>query len=136
MNKDKKQENVKEETMQDKVVATSGVKKDSLKEKIEGFKEEYGTVYEIAADIGFEEEAEEMLFVFKKPGRAALSRYIKGAMSDAYRAMYNLVFDCLLYPDKDLLMKMLEDKPGLIIALGNELQELVGVNQNFTSKRL
>jgi hypothetical protein len=136
MSKDKKQENLKEEIKQDKVVTASGAKKDDLKQKIEGFKEQYGTVYEIAADVGFEEEADEMLFVFKKPGRAALSRYIKGAMNDAYRAMYNLVFDCLLYPDRDLLMNMLEDKPGLIVALGNELQELVGVNQNFTSKRL
>lgn len=99
--------------------------------------EQYGEVYEIAAEADLEDEkAKPMVFYFKKPGRTNLSRYIKDAMKNAYKAMYNLTFDCLLYPDRDAVTKLIEEKPGLIVALGNELQEIIGVNQDFFSKKL
>ncbi|GAB6100439.1 hypothetical protein JCM16358_23180 [Halanaerocella petrolearia] len=107
----------------------------TLEEKIKNLKKQYGTIYEIAAEVDFE-GGEEMVFIFKKPGRSELGRYLKTAMTDAYRAMHNLVFDCLVYPEKDVVVKMVEEEPGLIVALGNELQDLVGINKNFTRKKL
>lgn len=107
----------------------------TLEERIESLKDQYGTIYEIAADVDFD-GGKEMVFIFKKPGRSELGRYLKTAMSDAYRAMHNLVFDCLVYPEKDVVVKMVEEEPGLIVALGNELQDLVGINKNFTRKKL
>lgn len=111
-------------------------KKKKLQEKINDWKEQYGEIYEIAADVEFEQNSEQMIFIFRKPNRQHLSRYIKTAMKNAYKAMHTLVFDTLLYPDKDKVSKMVEEKPGLIISLGNELQDIIGVNQDFFSKKL
>ncbi|MDI3547886.1 MAG: hypothetical protein PWR10_1538 [Halanaerobiales bacterium] len=110
---------------------------ENLEKQKEKWIEEFGEVYEIAAEADIDEgNAKPMVFYFKKPGRTNLSRYIKDAMKNAYKAMYNLTFDCLLYPDRDAVTKLIEEKPGLIIALGNELQEIIGVNQDFFSKKL
>ena len=109
----------------------------NLEELKSNWKRQYGEVYEISAENDLEQEKNEpLIFFFKKPSRPNLSRYIKEAMKNAYKAMYNLTFDCLLYPDRDAVSKLVQEKPGLIIAIGNELQEIIGVNQDFFSRKL
>lgn len=102
--------------------------------QIEQWKQQYGDVYEIADD-GFG-ETEPLTFIFRRPGRPQLSRFTKEAMKDAYKAMHNLVYGCLLYPSEERVKQLFEDKPGLAIAVGNELQRIVGTNQDFLSKKL
>lgn len=133
MSEDKKDlKDVKQNVGEDNKKVTN--KLDELKKQ---WKNQYDEVYEIAAENDLEKEDNEpLVFFFKKPGKSNLSRYIKDAMKNAYKAMHNLTFDCLLYPDRDVVSKLIEERPGLIIALGNELQEIIGVNQDFFSKKL
>jgi hypothetical protein len=101
--------------------------------QIEQWKQQYGDVYEIRDD-GF--DGEQLLFYFRKPGRPQLSRFTKEAMKDAFKAVNNLVFGCLLHPSEEVVRRLFDEKPGLAIAVGNELQRIVGTNQDFLSRKL
>lgn len=103
-------------------------------EQLENWKSQYGDVYELTGET--EDGSQSYYFIFRKPGRAALSRFAKQVMSDALKAMQNLVFDCLLYPDQDAVRKLFDEKPGMAISVGSELQKIVGTNQDFFVKRL
>ncbi len=103
-------------------------------EQLEAWKAQYGEIYELLGET--EDGSQCYYFIFRKPGRAALSRFAKQVMSDALKAMHNLVFDCLLFPDQDEVRKLFEEKPGMAISVGSELQKIVGTNQDFFVKRL
>jgi len=114
---------------------TAKTEKDKVSQsQIEQWKQQYGDVYEIKDD-GFSED-EMPTFYFRRPGRPQLSRFTKEAMKDAYKAMHNMVYGCLLYPSEERVKQLFEDRPGLAIAVGNELQRIVGTNQDFLSKKL
>lgn len=61
-----------------------------------------------------------------------MSHFVKQVVSDALKAMYNLAFDCLLYPDQDTVHKLFDEKPGMAISVGSKLQGIVGTNQDFS----
>ncbi len=103
-------------------------------EQVEAWKAQYGDVYELTGET--DDGSQRYQFVFRKPGRAALSRFAREVMGDALKALHNLVFECLLYPDADAVRRLFEEKPGMAIAVGSELQKLVGTNQDFFVKRL
>lgn len=110
-------------------------------EQLKTWKSQYGEIYELTGeadddDRGNTDKEPAYYFIFRKPGRAALSRFAKQVMSDALKAMYNLVFDCLLFPDQDEVRKLFDEKPGMAISVGSELQKIVGTNQDFFVKRL
>jgi hypothetical protein len=103
-------------------------------DKIQEWKQQYGEVYEIASDV--DDAGEPMTFYFRKPGWADLSRFAREVAKDMLKATNNLVFGCLLHPSPDVLRKQVEEKPGLILALGAELQKIIGANQDFLSRKL
>jgi len=106
-------------------------------EQIEQWKKEYGDVYQLTGDVDTEEDlGASQVFYFRKPGRKDLSRFVKEMAKDMYKATNNLVYGCLLYPSADVVRKMAEEKPGLILALGGELQKIIGSSQDFLSKKL
>jgi hypothetical protein len=108
-----------------------------LTSRIENWKKQYGDVYQITVDDP--EECPELAgvqIICRQPGRAQLSRLVKDIAGDALKAQNNFFFDCLLYPDAELVKQIVDKKPGLMIALGNELQKLTGTNQNFTTTKL
>lgn len=109
-----------------------------LEEMVEQWKSQYGEVYEVKAESA-EDAAREGIpeaFYFRLPGRPELSRFAKTAMTDALKALHNLVMDCLLYPDRNAVTALLEKKPGLIISLGSKIQQLVGTSLDFTHRKL
>ena len=101
------------------------------KEQIEKWKQEHGDVYRIESD-------DELMPVcyFRKPGRADMSRLSKEGVKDIYKSMNNLMFGCLLYPAPDVARRAVEEKPGLVLSIGGELQKIVGVTQDFLSTKL
>lgn len=104
-------------------------------EQIENWKEEYGDVYKLTGEP--ENEGDQPLeYYFRKPGRAHLSRLSKELMKDALRAMENLVVGCLLHPSEEVLRAQLQKRPGVVVALGGELQKIIGTNQDFFTKKL
>jgi hypothetical protein len=110
----------------------------NLDELIKGWKERYGEIYELTADENEElPELVKLRIICKTPGRTELARFIKDAtVKDALKAQNNFVYGCLLYPDAEVLKQIIDKKPGLIVALGNELQSLTGTSQNFFMKKL
>lgn len=104
-------------------------------EQIEAWKREFGEVYELTGEPENDHEPPPR-FYFRKPGRAHLSRLSKELMKDALRGLENLVFGCLLHPSEDVLRERLQQRPGIVIALGGELQKIIGTNQDFFTKKL
>ncbi|MDK2903504.1 MAG: hypothetical protein PWQ93_1423 [Clostridiales bacterium] len=105
-----------------------------MDERIEQWKQQYGEVYAVTPDQ--EDDEKIVTFYFKKPKRQHIAKFAKDIMNDAYKAMYNLISECVIYPDIEAVNSMFEEKPGLVIAIGGELQKIIGTNQNFTTKKL
>jgi len=102
-------------------------------ELVQQWKQQHGDVYKLS---GEDDDGKAMAFYFRKPGRSDLSRFTKEVTKDMMKATNNLVFGCLLFPSPDVLRKMAENKPGIVLALGGELQKIVGSNQDFLSEKL
>lgn len=102
----------------------------TLEEKIKTWKESYREVIELTD----EESAEK--FIFKRPGHAELSRFTQAAMKDGLKGMRTLTKDCLLHPAPEVLDKIAVDRPGIWIALGNEIQKLAGTSADFFVRKL
>lgn len=108
-------------------------KVEPMLEKVEQWKKQHGDVYQVTGET---DNGEEMVYYFRKPDRPDLSRFSKELAKDMYKATNNLVFGTLLYPATELLRKQVDEKPGLVLALGAELQKIIGSNQDFLSKKL
>jgi hypothetical protein len=101
-------------------------------EMIAGWKSKYGDVHELKS----ESEDLPLTLYFRKPSRQHLSRFTKSLMQDSLKALQNLVADTLLYPEMDKLTPLFAEKPGLIVPIGTQLQEIAGTNTNFFQKKL
>lgn len=101
-------------------------------EQINQWKAQYGEVYKISSD----NDDLELTLYFRKPLRQHLSRFTKSVMGDSLKAMHNLVQDTLIYPDMAAIAPLLTEKPGLIVPIGTQLQEIVGTNNSFLAKKL
>lgn len=101
---------------------------------LEDWKKQYGDVYKIENEP--EDGEEPLKFYFKKPQRQHFSRFIKESMKDAYKAMRTMVDDLALYPSPEVRNKLFEEKPGLVVAVGNELNKIIGVSQDFLTSKV
>uniref|UniRef100_C6E6Q3 DUF6848 domain-containing protein n=1 Tax=Geobacter sp. (strain M21) TaxID=443144 RepID=C6E6Q3_GEOSM len=77
------------------------------------------------------------LYYFGKPGREDMNRYIAtAAKGKPAQAVRNLVIDKAIYPPGPELAKQFEENPGRMVALNSALQGEVGMNEEFTAKKL
>lgn len=104
-------------------------------EKIQEWKNQYGDVYEIKDDELNEGKALPEMY-FKKPERKDLSRLAKEMMKDSFKAVNNLVFGCLLHPAAEVVKKSFDEEPGCAIRVAGKLQEVIGLDRDFTVKKL
>lgn len=89
-----------------------------------------GPVLELTGEDGKE-------YYFRKPGKMEMDRYLASAAKRKLaQAARNLVFDLAIIPNRDEIKNMFEEKPGLMVALSNSLQESVGLNEEFEVKKL
>jgi hypothetical protein len=103
-------------------------------EQIREWKERHGEVYEIRGEV--EDGGGDQVFYFRKPGWADLSRFAREVTRDLLKAANNLVYGCLLHPAPEVLRRMVDEKPGLIMGLAGELQKIVGSSQDFLARKL
>lgn len=117
-----------DEVMKD--TAQQGVTEDMIRE----WKTRYGKVYKLAAD---DEEVALEVYI-KKPTRAAIARFQSGVSGkkSVSAAAQQFVFDLLLYPEQDTLVKIFDEKPGLPTAMAGEIGDIVGITANFTTTEL
>ena len=104
-------------------------------EIIEQWKAKHGEVYRIETESDSTTE-KPLVFYFQKPSRIHFSRFIKDSMKDAYKAMHTMVHDLALHPSKEKLAQIFQEKPGLVVAVGNELNKIVGVSEDFLTSKV
>lgn len=113
---------------------------DELERTIAEWKKQYGedNIYDLTPQIEGDDWAEfkNTRIICRKPARRDLSRLAKGLTGDSLTALQNLVYDCLLYPSREVIDRMLAVKPGLVISLGNALQDLAGIMTDFLPRKL
>lgn len=101
-----------------------------LPQEVTDVKAAGSTVLELQGD-------DDRVFYFKKPGKSDLDRYLALVMKKKLaQASQNLVIDLAVYPNKDELTQQMNDRPGLMVALSNALQSAVGLNEEFSIKKL
>lgn len=92
--------------------------------------QETGKVLELTGEDG-------AVYYFRFPSRNDIDRYLASAAKGKITAgLRNLVLGLTVTPDSGALSNLFEQKPGLVVALSNSLQNAVGLNEEFTSKKL
>lgn len=109
-------------------------------EQLEKWRAQYGRRNVIRLEQSLEDDEdlgeEKTLVIYcRKPNPQHLSRFANTAQKDAYKALRDMVFDTLLWPDAERVKAAIEDQPGLAIAIGGKLQQIAGTNADFTVKR-
>ncbi len=76
-------------------------------------------------------------YYFKKPKQMDMNRFLatssKGKLAVAVK---NLIYDMAIDPDESDLKAQFKGKPGRMVALNNALQTEIGLNEDFTVKKL
>lgn len=76
-------------------------------------------------------------YYFEKPGKADIERFIATATKGKpVQAVKNLVVEKAIYPTGDDLTAEFQEKPGRMVPLSSALQAAVGMNEDFTAKKL
>lgn len=76
-------------------------------------------------------------YYFTKPGKRDIERFIGTAVKGkAALAAKNLVLEMAISPSSTDLAAEYEESPGRMVALNNALQAAVGMNEEFTAKKL
>lgn len=79
----------------------------------------------------------DITFIFQKPTRAQLSRYMKTSqMQQAYKAGARLCKDVAIHPKGDDLDALFERHPGLVLNFIGEIMNTVGGGMVFTRRKL
>lgn len=76
-------------------------------------------------------------YYFKRPKTMDINRFLgtssKGKLAAAVR---NLVFEQALFPSAEALRAEFRQKPGRVVALNNALQTEIGLNEDYSVKKL
>lgn len=73
-------------------------------------------------------------FEFAWPQNMHMSRFTREAGGNPMKAHTNMVMALAIKPTTDELKTLFEEKPGLVIALGNEIGKATGLTEEFTTK--
>jgi glucan biosynthesis protein len=88
--------------------------------KLAEWKRLHGKVFALTAD--------DLALAVRKPSRDDFGMFARQAGKNPAMAAHNLVISCLLDPEPAAVARVLDDKPGLAMMLGNKLLELSGVS--------
>ena len=76
-------------------------------------------------------------YYFEKPGAKDIERFIATATKGkATQAVRNLVTEKAIHPTGEELSAEFKENPGRMVALNSALQAAVGMNEDFTAKKL
>ena len=92
-------------------------------QQIEQWKQQHGEIYLL--------EGDDLAVYCKKPGRPVMARFVKEMQRDLYSASQNMLSACLVHPSMDALLAVAKEKPGVILSLAGELNELAGTTTSF-----
>lgn len=104
----------------------------------EYLKTKYGKVYQIGMTIPVDDDEEkEFSYFFRRPSAMSYDRYISTAAKiGIVKASKAFMLDAVVAEDRDRLTGDMEEFPGVAIAVGNRLTEILGLTNTVNLKRL
>ena len=113
-------------------------KKNLTENEADALKVKYGKVYRVSISVPVDDDSrEEFTYHFKRPSVPSYDRYIK-TMSKvgATAASKAFLLDAVVDENRDRLTADMEDNPGIALAVGNKLTELLGLTDSVNLKQL
>ncbi|MCI9121147.1 MAG: hypothetical protein HFG00_06430 [Oscillibacter sp.] len=110
----------------------------AAKPSAEELKEKYGKVYRIGMTVMEDDDNEmELVYHFKRPSIASYDRYVKTlAQVGASKASKRFMLDAVVEEDEARLTADVETYPGVAIAIGGKLTDILGLTNAVNLKRL
>lgn len=105
----------------------------------EELKAKYGKVYQIGTIVYEDDDSdgENLTFRFKRPSIASYDRYVKTlSQIGASKASKAFMLDNVVDEDKDRLEATVAEYPGVAIALGSKLTDILGLTNAVNLKKL
>lgn len=104
----------------------------------EELKAKYGKVYRIGMTVSEDDENEvELVYRFKRPSVASYDRYVKTlAQIGASKASKRFMLDAVVEEDEARLTADAETYPGVAIAIGGKLTDILGLTNTVNLKKL
>lgn len=104
----------------------------------EDLKAKYGKVYRIGMTVSEDDENEvELVYRFKRPSVASYDRYVKTlAQIGASKASKQFMLDAVVEEDEARLTADVELYPGVTIAIGGKLTDILGLTNAVNLKKL
>lgn len=104
----------------------------------EELKAKYSKVYRIGMTVSEDDENEvELVYRFKRPSVASYDRYVKTlAQIGASKASKQFMLDAVVEEDEARLTADVELYPGVAIAIGGKLTDILGLTNAVNLKKL
>ena len=104
----------------------------------EELKSKYGKVYRIGMTVFEDDETEiELVYHFKRPSVASYDRYVRSlAQIGASKASKQFMLDAVVEEDEARLTADAESYPGMAIAVGGKLTDILGLTSAVNLKKL
>ena len=104
----------------------------------EELKSKYGKVYRIGMTVFEDDETEiELVYRFKRPSVASYDRYVKTlAQIGASKASKRFMLDAVVDEDEARLTADAETYPGVAVAIGGKLTDILGLTNAVNLKKL
>ena len=99
-------------------------------EQLQAWREKFGKVFVMESEE--EVNGETLCIVARKPSRASFERYQDEVIKKGAKAMLQFVKENVLFPSKESMAAILDDKPGIASAIATNLQDVMGVSVTFT----
>ena len=104
----------------------------------EELKARYGKVYRIGMTVFEDDDSEiELVYRFKRPSIASYDRYVKTlSQLGASKASKRFMLDAVVEEDEARLTADAETYPGVAIAVGGKLTDILGLTSAVNLKKL
>ena len=104
----------------------------------EELKAKYGKVYRIGMAVFEDDDSEiELVYRFKRPSIASYDRYVKTlSQIGASKASKRFMLDAVVEEDEARLTADAESYPGMAIAVGGKLTDILGLTSAVNLKKL
>lgn len=107
-------------------------------DSVEALRAKYGKVYSLGMTISEDDETEvELSYHFKRPSVASYDRYVKTlSQIGASKASKRFMLDAVVDEEVEKLTADVEQYPGMAIAIGSKLTDILGLTNAVNLKKL
>lgn len=104
----------------------------------EELRSKYGKVYKLGMTVSEDDETEvELSYHFKRPSVASYDRYVKTiSQIGASKASKRFMLDAVVDEDAERLTADVEQYPGIAVAIGSKLTDILGLTSAVNLRKL